>query len=240
MPQYLSPGVYVEEIPSAVQAIAGVSTSTAGFIGQAPDVVVIPPGPLYRVMGEPIEPQGKKADVAAFPVSETGFVVNELWTENNTAKSKPVDGVTLKNDFTTGKATLAFPADPVQDHTYSVDYDTFAIPVKAEAIGKGDTKTLDFRLASYPVRTDSFTINLAGQPAANVKLVNDFVKRASYVHFDAAPAMPRRRLSRWWATLCGRERACHPSTPRPRMTTARQQLLLTRKSPLTATRKSFR
>lgn len=33
MPQYLSPGVYVEEVPSAVKAIAGVSTSTPGFIG---------------------------------------------------------------------------------------------------------------------------------------------------------------------------------------------------------------
>ncbi len=31
MPQYLSPGVYVEEVPSAVQAIVGVGTSTAGF-----------------------------------------------------------------------------------------------------------------------------------------------------------------------------------------------------------------
>lgn len=33
MPQYLSPGVYVEEVPSSVKAIAGVGTSTAGFIG---------------------------------------------------------------------------------------------------------------------------------------------------------------------------------------------------------------
>ena len=33
MPQYASPGVYIEEQPSAIQPIAGVSTSTAGFIG---------------------------------------------------------------------------------------------------------------------------------------------------------------------------------------------------------------
>jgi phage tail sheath protein FI len=38
---YLSPGVYVEEIPSSVQAIAGVGTSTAGFIGVVPDTVPI-------------------------------------------------------------------------------------------------------------------------------------------------------------------------------------------------------
>lgn len=42
MAQYLSPGVYVEEVPSAVKAIAGVSTSTAGFIGIVPDSLSIP------------------------------------------------------------------------------------------------------------------------------------------------------------------------------------------------------
>ena len=39
MPQYLSPGVYVEEVPSAIKAIAGVSTSTPGFIGVVPNKV---------------------------------------------------------------------------------------------------------------------------------------------------------------------------------------------------------
>ncbi len=33
MPEYLAPGVYVEEVPSSVRPIAGVGTSTAGFIG---------------------------------------------------------------------------------------------------------------------------------------------------------------------------------------------------------------
>lgn len=41
MPQYLSPGVYVEEVPSAIKAIAGVSTSTAGFIGVVPDTIAL-------------------------------------------------------------------------------------------------------------------------------------------------------------------------------------------------------
>jgi phage tail sheath protein FI len=34
MPEYLSPGVYVEEVPSGPRPIEGVSTSTAGFVGQ--------------------------------------------------------------------------------------------------------------------------------------------------------------------------------------------------------------
>src|SRR5690242_3574438 len=38
MAQYLAPGVYVEEVPSAVRPIAGVGTSTAAFIGVAADL----------------------------------------------------------------------------------------------------------------------------------------------------------------------------------------------------------
>jgi hypothetical protein len=39
MATFLSPGVFVEEVPSAIKAIAGVSTSTAAFVGIVPDVV---------------------------------------------------------------------------------------------------------------------------------------------------------------------------------------------------------
>src|SRR3954449_5779367 len=35
MPEYLAPGVYVEEIDSGPKPIEGVSTSTAGFVGVA-------------------------------------------------------------------------------------------------------------------------------------------------------------------------------------------------------------
>src|ERR1044071_7509987 len=34
MPEYLAPGVYVEEVPSGIKPIEGVSTSTTGFIGE--------------------------------------------------------------------------------------------------------------------------------------------------------------------------------------------------------------
>ena len=37
MPDYRSPGVYVEEVPSAIRLIAGVRTSTAAFIGAFAD-----------------------------------------------------------------------------------------------------------------------------------------------------------------------------------------------------------
>lgn len=46
MPQYISPGVYVEEVPPLSRPIAGVSTSTPGFIGVLPDKVKLPARPL--------------------------------------------------------------------------------------------------------------------------------------------------------------------------------------------------
>src|SRR5512132_2435838 len=39
---YLAPGVYVEEVPSAAQPIAGVGTNTVGFVGIVPDEIQIP------------------------------------------------------------------------------------------------------------------------------------------------------------------------------------------------------
>jgi uncharacterized protein len=45
MPQYLAPGVYVEEVASGSKPIAGVGTSTAGFIGVVADDVVMPDQP---------------------------------------------------------------------------------------------------------------------------------------------------------------------------------------------------
>lgn len=62
MPQYLSPGVYVQEVPSAVKAIAGVSTSTPGFIGIVPDKV-------HLVAKDPTDPT--KATYVDFNVDVT-------------------------------------------------------------------------------------------------------------------------------------------------------------------------
>lgn len=44
MPTYLAPGVYVEEVPAAARPIAGVGTSTAGFIGVVANSVSMPVG----------------------------------------------------------------------------------------------------------------------------------------------------------------------------------------------------
>jgi phage tail sheath protein FI len=62
MPAYLSPGIYVEEVPSANKPIEGVATSIAAFVGLAPGGPVNTPlrvsrwGQFEKFYGDPNEP----------------------------------------------------------------------------------------------------------------------------------------------------------------------------------------
>ena len=66
MPTYLTPGVYVEEVPSANKPIEGVSTSVAAFVGLTPGGPVNTPMRISnwtqfaKIFGDPIEP-GQRA-----------------------------------------------------------------------------------------------------------------------------------------------------------------------------------
>jgi uncharacterized protein len=66
---YSAPGIYVEEVPSAIKPIAGVSTSTAGFIGVVPDTI-----------------QQIAKDPAGTPENPTKWVDFTVPTPVNTAK----------------------------------------------------------------------------------------------------------------------------------------------------------
>jgi phage tail sheath protein FI len=63
MPTYLTPGVYVEEVPSANKPIEGVGTSVAAFVGLAPGGPVNKPmrianwGQFARLYGDPVNPE---------------------------------------------------------------------------------------------------------------------------------------------------------------------------------------
>lgn len=69
MGQYLSPGVYVEEVPPLARPIAGVGTSTPGFIGVIPDTIQLPSRPLagetipepFRWVQYTLQAEAKKA-----------------------------------------------------------------------------------------------------------------------------------------------------------------------------------
>ncbi|HEU4627904.1 MAG TPA: phage tail sheath subtilisin-like domain-containing protein [Steroidobacteraceae bacterium] len=62
--QYLAPGIYVEEVPSAIKAIVGVSTSTAGFVGIVQDTVQLlarnPAGPAPTKLVDFTTPAAKQ------------------------------------------------------------------------------------------------------------------------------------------------------------------------------------
>ena len=52
-----APGVYVNVVPSDVRSITGVSTSTAGFIGEVDDVVIVPQvNPHYDPTQDGVKP----------------------------------------------------------------------------------------------------------------------------------------------------------------------------------------
>jgi uncharacterized protein len=116
MPQYLAPGVYVEEVPSAVKAIAGVGTSTAGFIGVVPDT----PVPGDEVSNESLGTgDGKKKTftLANTPVITSGVVISvngvaATATVTNTQDSSQVELETApaKDKVVTASYTRATPA----------------------------------------------------------------------------------------------------------------------------------
>ena len=64
MPQYLAPGVYVEEVPGT-PPIAGVGTSTAAFIGVVDPAAKNPDGSEFTMPfkpGRPADPANPTAD----------------------------------------------------------------------------------------------------------------------------------------------------------------------------------
>jgi uncharacterized protein len=100
MPQYLAPGVYVEEVPSSVQPIAGVGTSTAGFIGEANDIdMPLQPGRFVSdSLGVPIKDSLGNVTPIAYDLAEEG--VPHLITSWESFKNH-------FGDFQDGNAALA-------------------------------------------------------------------------------------------------------------------------------------
>ena len=83
MPSYLTPGVYVEELPSASKPIEGVGTSIAAFVGLAPGGPVNTPMRLSnwtqfsKIFGDPANPDnGPFMEGAYLAHSVYGFFLN--------------------------------------------------------------------------------------------------------------------------------------------------------------------
>src|SRR5919197_2090257 len=104
MPTYLTPGVYVEEVPSANKPIEGVSTSVAAFVGLTPGGPVNTPMRISnwtqfaKIFGDPNNPDnGPFMDGEYLPHAVYGFFQNggtNCWIvrvgdENGRAAARP-------------------------------------------------------------------------------------------------------------------------------------------------------
>jgi phage tail sheath protein FI len=73
MPEYLSPGVYVEEVPSSIKPIVGVSTSTPAFVGIVPDKVQIPEDNPEYDPTKPTDENNKSYRTWTFPYADADY-----------------------------------------------------------------------------------------------------------------------------------------------------------------------
>jgi uncharacterized protein len=99
MPEYLSPGVYVEEVPSTIKPIVGVSTTTAAFVGIVPNGGVDIPedNPDY----DPGDPNARRYRLWHFPFPQAE-VDNARGARDQLARPgsrppQPADGVSLRD-----------------------------------------------------------------------------------------------------------------------------------------------
>jgi len=129
---YAAPGVYVEEVPSARQPIAGVGTNTVGFIGLVDDVVYVPvANPRY----DPVEGRASassRAQAAAESLKKTSKdslpkLEADLQTAENDLRAKTTD---LKN-AKKALQTLAAEADKTVE-TAAVESATQALDLATQ------------------------------------------------------------------------------------------------------------
>jgi uncharacterized protein len=150
MPTYLTPGVYVEEVPSASKPIEGVSTSIAAFVGLAPGGPVNTPMRISnwtqfaKIFGDTNEPDnGPFMEGAYLAHSVYGFFQNggnlcwivRVGTAGSAGATAPQAALPAAAD--SGVETLRVHAKPDVDGQIKFDVAENAI-IKNEGDGEGD------------------------------------------------------------------------------------------------------
>jgi hypothetical protein len=184
MAQFFAPGVYVQEVPSAVQPIAGVGTSTAGFIGIFPDSIEVP---VSRVSNETVAKNA--GSQKSFPLRQ-----RPVLTEAGTYKVL-VAGAPVNATLTTGDAQEAAQVTLTDVHeqgaitvTYTTKVDLAATAtnvVVEETVGKWNDKQKTYRLKQYPVQNNGSKKVMVGtaEKTSDATLVNEDVNRFALVQF---------------------------------------------------------
>lgn len=117
---YLSPGVYVEEVPSSVKAIAGVSTSTAGFIGVvSSDSLTIPLTPT-KISNESIGTGN--GTLTTFNLAAANYPVSTVSGSYAIRVNGTPTSATLSNDDVAKVSKVTFSTAPATSAVITGDY----------------------------------------------------------------------------------------------------------------------
>jgi phage tail sheath protein FI len=217
VPTYLTPGVYVEEVPSTSKPIEGVGTSIAAFVGLAPGGPVNTPVRISnwtqfaKIFGDPNEPEnGPFMDGAYLAHSVYGFFQNggalcwivRVGAAENGAGSRPVAALPAAAD----KGVEAFRAKALAGVDGSVKVEIVEEPNAGAGEG-GDGKGGE---VTYKVTVDAGTAgkeeydgltlkkgrqNLATKVNAQSKLISIEDLSASLPEAQRAPATGAYTLS---------------------------------------------
>jgi phage tail sheath protein FI len=149
---YSHPGVYVEEVPSAIRPIAGVGTSTAGFVGAFDGPLAL--GRRTDVLIGAGDGAKKVFDLAEHPV--------DTKAANSTFRvgGQAVTGTKVTNDDARGVATVEFTDAPADGAQVRGDYTPQFDPVPAGEVHLCTTFA-DFTSRFGSFSTDPGQANLA-------------------------------------------------------------------------------
>ena len=161
---YLSPGVYVEEIPSGSAPIAALSTSTAGFIGIVKDEIKIPISPLMQVT-ETFDGDGTKKEfnLNNYPVNiNANAEVLVIDTETGNSSPRTIELKLQPPPNPDYKAQFTLDSAPTNTEKVQVKYIVESVEVKNEVVltipsGRdlSSPTNLEGNLNQYPVNTDN-------------------------------------------------------------------------------------
>jgi phage tail sheath protein FI len=164
MAEFLSPGVFIEEVPSQIQVIQGVSTSNGAFVGYTPQgpsdtpTLVTSWDQFVSVFGDIVTDSFLGYNVAAF-FSNGGrrayivrIVPADATNADATINSATTDQYVQKGDGSTTVFTEAAPApnstlkvnsgaSPILASTVSVEWRVAGTPVPAAALKQRDGTT---------------------------------------------------------------------------------------------------